>query len=135
MINDTPVILCVGSGTRLWPVPLADFPKHFICLTGNESLFQQAAQRLVGLGAGDIEIAKPYIVTRLYVTKREEHSLHRKVHHPSGRCRSIDEGGRLKVNRLLVKPMASLSLHKHIIAPSNGLWWQVGARSPMATRC
>jgi mannose-1-phosphate guanylyltransferase/mannose-6-phosphate isomerase len=63
MINVTPVILCGGSGTRLWPLSRAGFPKQFLSLTGNESLFQQAAQRLVGLGAEDIQVAKPLIVT------------------------------------------------------------------------
>jgi mannose-1-phosphate guanylyltransferase/mannose-6-phosphate isomerase len=63
MINVTPVILCGGSGTRLWPLSRAGFPKQFLSLTGNESLFQQAALRLVGLGAEDIQVAKPLIVT------------------------------------------------------------------------
>ena len=63
MINVTPVILCGGSGTRLWPLSRAGFPKQFLSLTGNESLFQMAAQRLVALGADDIQIAKPLIVT------------------------------------------------------------------------
>lgn len=63
MINITPVILCGGSGTRLWPLSRAGFPKQFLCLTGKESLFQQAAQRLLGLGTADIQIAPPLIVT------------------------------------------------------------------------
>jgi mannose-1-phosphate guanylyltransferase/mannose-6-phosphate isomerase len=63
MIIVTPVILCGGSGTRLWPLSRAGFPKQFLSLTGNESLFQQAAARLVALGADDIQIAKPLIVT------------------------------------------------------------------------
>ena len=63
MIQVTPVILCGGSGTRLWPLSRAGFPKQFLSLTGNESLFQQAAQRLVALGADDIQVAKPLIVT------------------------------------------------------------------------
>lgn len=50
MINIVPVILCGGSGTRLWPLSRAGFPKQFLCLTGDNSLFQQAAQRLSGLG-------------------------------------------------------------------------------------
>ena len=63
MIQVTPVILCGGSGTRLWPLSRAGFPKQFLSLTGVESLFQQAAQRLVALGAEDIKVAKPLIVT------------------------------------------------------------------------
>lgn len=63
MIKVTPVILCGGPGTRLWPLSRAGFPKQFLSLTGNESLFQQAAQQLVGLGADDIQVSKPLIVT------------------------------------------------------------------------
>lgn len=63
MINVTPVILCGGSGTRLWPLSRAGFPKQFLSLTGDESLFQQAAQRLVALGADNIQVARPLIVT------------------------------------------------------------------------
>lgn len=63
MIQVTPVILCGGSGTRLWPLSRAGFPKQFLSLTGKESLFQQAAKRLVGLGADYIQVSKPLIVT------------------------------------------------------------------------
>jgi mannose-1-phosphate guanylyltransferase/mannose-6-phosphate isomerase len=63
MINVQPVILCGGSGTRLWPLSRTGFPKQFLCLTGNESLFQQAAQRLSGLGDESVQISAPLIVT------------------------------------------------------------------------
>jgi mannose-1-phosphate guanylyltransferase/mannose-6-phosphate isomerase len=58
-----PVILCGGSGTRLWPLSRSGFPKQFLCLTGADSLFQQAAQRLLGLARPGIEVAQPIIVT------------------------------------------------------------------------
>jgi mannose-1-phosphate guanylyltransferase/mannose-6-phosphate isomerase len=64
MIKVIPVILCGGSGTRLWPLSRTGFPKQFLSLTGKkESLFQQAAQRMVALGEKDIQVAKPIIVT------------------------------------------------------------------------
>jgi mannose-1-phosphate guanylyltransferase/mannose-6-phosphate isomerase len=63
MIQVTPVILCGGSGTRLWPLSRTGFPKQFLCLTGNESLFQQAAQRLEALGNDGIQVAAPVIVS------------------------------------------------------------------------
>ena len=63
MIQTTPVILCGGSGTRLWPLSRSGFPKQFLSLTGNESLFQQAAQRLAALGDDDIQVDPPLIVT------------------------------------------------------------------------
>jgi len=58
-----PVILCGGSGTRLWPLSRTGFPKQFLCLTGKESLFQQAALRLANLGNQGIQVAAPIIVT------------------------------------------------------------------------
>ncbi|TGD44056.1 mannose-1-phosphate guanylyltransferase/mannose-6-phosphate isomerase [Pseudotabrizicola sediminis] len=45
-----PVLLCGGSGTRLWPLSRQSFPKQFSKLTGTESLFQGAARRLRGDG-------------------------------------------------------------------------------------
>lgn len=63
MINVTPIILCGGSGTRLWPLSRVGFPKQFLCLTGRESLFQQAASRLANLCDVATQIASPIIVT------------------------------------------------------------------------
>jgi mannose-1-phosphate guanylyltransferase/mannose-6-phosphate isomerase len=53
------------------------------------------------------------IVNALNQQKREEHTLHRKVHRPWGWYDSVDEGSRFKVKRILVNPKASLSLQKH----------------------
>ena len=57
MINVTPVILCGGSGTRLWPLSRTGFPKQFLCLTGNERLFQQVEKRLATLSQDGICVA------------------------------------------------------------------------------
>ena len=43
-----PVILCGGTGTRLWPLSRRSMPKQFLNLTGQDSLFQQAALRVSG---------------------------------------------------------------------------------------
>lgn len=45
-----PVILCGGSGTRLWPLSRKSFPKQFSSLVGAQSLFQASARRLSGDG-------------------------------------------------------------------------------------
>ena len=42
----TPVILCGGSGTRLWPLSRKSYPKQFSQLLGPTSLFQQSALRV-----------------------------------------------------------------------------------------
>jgi len=63
MVAVSPVILCGGSGTRLWPLSRAGFPKQFLCLTGDESLFQQAAHRLAGLAGEGLAVAPPCIVS------------------------------------------------------------------------
>jgi mannose-1-phosphate guanylyltransferase/mannose-6-phosphate isomerase len=57
-----PVLMAGGSGTRLWPLSRAGFPKQFLSLAGDESLFQQAVARLNGLAAQDILIQPPLIV-------------------------------------------------------------------------
>jgi len=63
MINVTPVILCGGSGTRLWPLSRAGFPKQFLVLSGTTSLFQQAVERISLLSAPDIAINNTLVVT------------------------------------------------------------------------
>ena len=46
-----PVILCGGTGTRLWPLSRASYPKQYWPLagTGEDTLLQQTQQRLKGL--------------------------------------------------------------------------------------
>jgi len=62
MAHIQPVILCGGSGTRLWPLSRSGFPKQFLCLTGDDSLFQQAAKRLSLLGEQGDEVSEPIII-------------------------------------------------------------------------
>ncbi|RKF16719.1 mannose-1-phosphate guanylyltransferase/mannose-6-phosphate isomerase [Roseovarius spongiae] len=53
-----PVILCGGSGTRLWPLSRKSYPKQFTPLLGEKSLFQASVRRLSGPG-----FARPVILT------------------------------------------------------------------------
>ena len=61
-ISIQPVIMAGGSGTRLWPLSRAGFPTQFLSLGSDDSLFQQAVARLIGLGSADIAVEAPLIV-------------------------------------------------------------------------
>ena len=68
MLNIVPVILCGGSGTRLWPLSREIYPKQFVDLGGGKTLFKDTvlrAQRTTGS-------MKPIIVCnevhRFYIT-------------------------------------------------------------------
>ncbi|WP_310542959.1 sugar phosphate nucleotidyltransferase [Phenylobacterium sp.] len=45
-----PVIMCGGSGTRLWPASRPARPKQFVPLSGTLSSFQETVLRVTGLG-------------------------------------------------------------------------------------
>jgi mannose-1-phosphate guanylyltransferase/mannose-6-phosphate isomerase len=57
-----PVIMAGGSGTRLWPLSRALYPKQFLVFQGNRSLFQQASQRLKALAGEGVEVTSPCVV-------------------------------------------------------------------------
>jgi mannose-1-phosphate guanylyltransferase/mannose-6-phosphate isomerase len=59
----TPVILCGGSGTRLWPLSRTAFPKQFLILSGKTTLFQQAVERLQALKNASVSLNDTLIVT------------------------------------------------------------------------
>ena len=48
-----PVILCGGSGTRLWPLSRQAYPKQFIQLNGSATMLQDSIARQSGLDAAD----------------------------------------------------------------------------------
>jgi mannose-1-phosphate guanylyltransferase / mannose-6-phosphate isomerase len=54
----TPVILCGGSGTRLWPLSRRSYPKQFGRVLGERSLFQESVARLP-----EPDFAPPLVVT------------------------------------------------------------------------
>lgn len=58
-----PVVLCGGSGTRLWPLSRAGFPKQFLVLTGTKSLFQEAVERINALATDEIAVGETLVVT------------------------------------------------------------------------
>ncbi|MGH6786768.1 MAG: mannose-1-phosphate guanylyltransferase [Novosphingobium sp.] len=59
MSQIVPVILCGGSGTRLWPKSRAARPKPFLPLVGEDTLFAATLARC----AGSARFAPPIVVT------------------------------------------------------------------------
>lgn len=54
--------MCGGSGTRLWPLSRANYPKQFLVLAGQTSLFQQAVARVQALATSELAIGAPVVV-------------------------------------------------------------------------
>ncbi|MGL6044073.1 MAG: mannose-1-phosphate guanylyltransferase/mannose-6-phosphate isomerase, partial [Sandaracinobacteroides sp.] len=57
----TPVLLCGGSGTRLWPLSRADCPKQLQALAEDETMLQVTARRASGETAA-LRFAAPVVV-------------------------------------------------------------------------
>lgn len=53
----TPVVLCGGSGTRLWPLSRKSFPKQFVPLIGSKSLLQLTLERVAALSPRVMTVA------------------------------------------------------------------------------
>ena len=47
-----PVVLCGGSGTRLWPMSRAQYPKQFLSLNSDKTMLQETIDRLEGMQEG-----------------------------------------------------------------------------------
>ena len=62
MHSIVPVILAGGSGTRLWPLSRALYPKQFLALSGPQTLFQQAVMRLAALAGDAVEVSAALVV-------------------------------------------------------------------------
>ena len=65
MKNRYAVILCGGSGTRLWPLSRTLRPKQLLALNGEQTLLQQTAQRL----------ARHVAPANLYTVTHEDHKF------------------------------------------------------------
>jgi mannose-1-phosphate guanylyltransferase / mannose-6-phosphate isomerase len=61
-LSVTPVIMAGGSGTRLWPLSRALYPKQFLALSGPQTLFQLAHLRLQALATEGIKVDRPCVV-------------------------------------------------------------------------
>ncbi|ATH11929.1 mannose-1-phosphate guanylyltransferase/mannose-6-phosphate isomerase [Delftia acidovorans] len=57
-----PIILCGGSGTRLWPLSRETYPKQFLTLMEDRSMLQQTVTRLKGLATHIPQASVPVLV-------------------------------------------------------------------------
>ena len=55
--NIVPIVLCGGSGTRLWPLSRRSFPKQFVPLIDGKSLLQLTLERVSSLGSSLVCVA------------------------------------------------------------------------------
>ena len=63
-MNIQPVVLCGGSGTRLWPLSREKHPKQLLALISDDSLLQATVRRLDGLEGGEnITLNDPIVVS------------------------------------------------------------------------
>lgn len=58
-----PVILSGGSGTRLWPLSRSSYPKQFLPITEEKTLFQMTLERISNLNQALANFQNPIIVT------------------------------------------------------------------------
>ena len=59
-----PVILCGGSGTRLWPMSREHYPKQLLKLASEFTLLQNTVKRLAGLtGEHETELGDPVFIS------------------------------------------------------------------------
>ena len=63
MSTVTSVILCGGSGSRLWPLSREAYPKQFLNLLGKQTLFQKTIERQMGFSCKDVQVVNPVVVT------------------------------------------------------------------------
>jgi len=127
----------LGAWDAVWQVnqdghqdTLGNVVQGDVVLADTSNTFIHASTRLVGaVGVSNLIVVETAdavlvadrsqsqnvkkLVQQLEAQKREELSLHRKVHRPWGWYDSVDEGERFKVKRIQVNPGASLSLQKH----------------------
>ena len=58
-----PLILCGGSGSRMWPLSREQYPKQLLCLGGQVSMLQATVQRLGGMALpAGAAVAPPILV-------------------------------------------------------------------------
>ena len=82
-----PVILCGGSGTRLWPLSTPKRPKQFLSLTSENSMIEETVARFETSHAPSLFFAEPLVVGSKQHADLLDQSLPdaRKILEPFGR--------------------------------------------------
>ena len=107
-----PVILAGGSGTRLWPVSRAAFPKHLVELFGEESLLQATVRRVLHAAAPErvvtVTAAGQAVLVRRQLQAIDESLLAHILPEPSARntaaaiaLAALPCPGRVRARRIL----------------------------------
>ncbi len=78
------LIVAGGSGTRLWPLSVPDYPKHLLTITGDKSLLQNTFERAKQITNVD----------KIYVSTEASHS-----HHVTEQLAELGE------NRIIIEPV------------------------------
>lgn len=60
------LIVAGGSGTRLWPLSVSEYPKHLLNIVGEQSLLQNTFERAKGITSVD----------KIYISTEASHSEH-----------------------------------------------------------
>ena len=77
------LIVAGGSGTRLWPLSVPEYPKHLLRITGDKSLLQNAFERAKRLTSID----------KIYVSTEKSHSEH-----------VVKQLTELKIDNIIIEP-------------------------------
>lgn len=82
-----PVILCGGSGTRLWPLSTPEMPKQFKALTSDKSMIEETAERFLASHDPSVSFTGPLVVGSVKHRQLLEQTLPdaRKILEPFGR--------------------------------------------------
>nr|WP_070961011.1 AGE family epimerase/isomerase [Hyphomonas sp. Mor2] len=82
-----PVILCGGSGTRLWPLSTPEVPKQFKALTSDKSMIEETAGRFAESADPSLSFTAPLVVGSVKHRRLLEQTLpeSRKILEPFGR--------------------------------------------------
>jgi mannose-1-phosphate guanylyltransferase len=87
-----PVVMAGGSGTRLWPLSRALYPKQFLRLADDNTMIQATIQRLQGLESQSIDSLDPIIICNndhRFIVAEQMRSSNQRTHsiilEPAGR--------------------------------------------------